>query len=162
MTSTETTGTVVVDETKRQLGKLFWWRFLSRQRLSFRCRFRSQLGLCALTNPGVSSEAVSFIISKSSAMPFSMTITEATRTVCMDESTLQLCRQSRWLCLRRPLQCFRWRLPCQQRLCARTNPGFSCVGSLVDYFWVVSYPVFGDDYRVNRDCALIRNQVSAG
>ena len=54
-----------------------------------------------------------------------------------------------------------WRLPCQQRLCARTNPGFNYVGRLVDYFWVVRYSVFGDDYRVNKDCVLRRNKVSA-
>jgi hypothetical protein len=43
-----------------------------------------------------------------------------------------------------------------------TNPRVSCGESLGDDFGVVSYSVFGDDYRVNKDCAPIRNQASTG
>jgi hypothetical protein len=43
-----------------------------------------------------------------------------------------------------------------------TNPCVSYRGRLVDYFSVVSYTVFGDDYRVNRDCARRRIKASAG
>jgi len=82
-------------------------------------------------------EVVSFIISELSATQFLMTTTESTGIGCTDEPRLQLCRQSRWLFLSCPLLCYRWRLSSQQGHHARTNPGFSGVGSLVDYFWVV-------------------------
>jgi acyl-coenzyme A synthetase/AMP-(fatty) acid ligase len=45
---------------------------------------------------------------------------------------------------------------------ALTNPDVSCGGSVVDYFLFLNYAAFGDDYRVNRDCARIRNRASAG
>ena len=54
-----------------------------------------------------------------------------------------------------------WRFSSHLGLCAQTHPDVRCGGSLVDDFWVVSYSVFGDDYRVNRDCARRRNQASA-
>uniref|UniRef100_B9N8Y5 Uncharacterized protein n=1 Tax=Populus trichocarpa TaxID=3694 RepID=B9N8Y5_POPTR len=50
----------------------------------------------------------------------------------------------------------------QPRLYARSNPVFTCGGSLVDYFSVGRVSVFGDNYRVNRDCGHRRNQASAG
>jgi acyl-coenzyme A synthetase/AMP-(fatty) acid ligase len=42
------------------------------------------------------------------------------------------------------------------------HPDVSCGGILVDYFCFLHYAAFGDDYRVNRDCALVRNRTSAG
>jgi len=42
------------------------------------------------------------------------------------------------------------------------HPDVSCGGILVDYFLFLHYAAFGDDYRVNRDCALVRNRTSAG
>jgi hypothetical protein len=47
-------------------------------------------------------------------------------------------------------------------LFALINPDVSCGGSLVDYFLFLHYAAFGDDYRVNRDCARIRNRASPG
>jgi len=45
----------MISESKCQLCKQFHWRFLSRQRLSFRWLFVSQQGLSALTNPCIMS-----------------------------------------------------------------------------------------------------------
>ena len=42
------------------------------------------------------------------------------------------------------------------------NTDVSCGGSLVDYFLFLHYAAFGDDYRVNRGCARVRNRASAG
>jgi hypothetical protein len=50
----ESTGNVYADESTPQLGMQSRSCFLSLQRLSFRLQFRSQQGLCALTNPRVS------------------------------------------------------------------------------------------------------------
>jgi hypothetical protein len=47
-------------------------------------------------------------------------------------------------------------------LFALINPDVSCGGSLVDYFLFLHYAAFGDDYRVNKDCARVRNRASAG
>jgi acyl-coenzyme A synthetase/AMP-(fatty) acid ligase len=47
-------------------------------------------------------------------------------------------------------------------LFALINPDVSCGGSLVDYFLFLHYAAFGDDYRVNRDCARVRNRASPG
>jgi hypothetical protein len=60
-------------------------------------------------------------------------------------------------------------------LFALINLDVSCGGSLVDYFLFLHYVVFGDDYRVtmdyrvnrdyyrvNKECARIRNKASAG
>jgi hypothetical protein len=47
-------------------------------------------------------------------------------------------------------------------LFALINPDVSCGGSLVDYFLFLHYAAFGDDYRVNRDRARVRNRASAG
>jgi hypothetical protein len=47
-------------------------------------------------------------------------------------------------------------------LFALINLDVSCGGSLVNYFLFLHYAAFGDDYRVNRDCALGRNRTSAG
>ena len=185
------------DETKCQLGKQFRWWFSSRQQISFRCRFPSQLGLCALTNTDVSykrslvdyvwvvsytvfgddyrvkkdyarrqnqvsaGEAVSVTIFESAANRFRCRI-PSHLGLCTDQSRRQLWRQSRWLFLSRQVLRFRWRLMSQQGLCARTTPGLICVGSLVDYFWGIRYSVFGDHYRVKRDCARRWNQVSVG
>jgi hypothetical protein len=44
---------VCAAESKRHLYKLFRWRFLSLQRLSFCWLFLSQQGLCALMNPSI-------------------------------------------------------------------------------------------------------------
>jgi len=46
-------------------------------------------------------------------------------------------------------------------LFALINPDVSCGGSLVDYFLFLHYGAFGDDYRVNRDCARVRKRASA-
>jgi len=46
---------VCADESMRQLWKQFQWWFLSQQRLSFPRLFLTQQGLCALTNPCISS-----------------------------------------------------------------------------------------------------------
>jgi len=56
VTITESTGSVRTYESKHQLGENFQWRFQTREQLSFRCWFLSQLGLYTLTNPGVSCE----------------------------------------------------------------------------------------------------------
>lgn len=50
----------------------------------------------------------------------------------------------------------------QQGILLLTNPGISSWCSLIDYFWVISYSIFGEDYRVNKDCARRRIQASAG
>jgi len=47
-------------------------------------------------------------------------------------------------------------------LFAQINPDVSSGGSLVDYFLFLHYAAFGDDYRVNRDCARVRNRASPG
>jgi hypothetical protein len=47
-------------------------------------------------------------------------------------------------------------------LFALINPDISCGGSLVDYFLFLHYAAFSDDYRINKDCARIENQSSAG
>jgi hypothetical protein len=47
-------------------------------------------------------------------------------------------------------------------LFALINPDVSCGGSLVDYFLFLHHVGFGDDYRVNRDCARVRNRASVG
>jgi hypothetical protein len=47
-------------------------------------------------------------------------------------------------------------------LFALINPDVSCGGSLVDYFLFLHHVGFGDDYRVNRDCARVRNRASGG
>jgi hypothetical protein len=47
-------------------------------------------------------------------------------------------------------------------LFALISPDVSCGGSLVDYFLFLHYAAFGDDYRVNKDCARVRNRASAG
>jgi hypothetical protein len=47
----ESTGTVCVDESRLQLGRQSRSWFLSWQLLSFCLRFRSQQGLCVMTNP---------------------------------------------------------------------------------------------------------------
>jgi hypothetical protein len=118
---TETTGTVCADETKCQLGKQFQWQFSSRQRISFRCRFPSQLGQWALTNPGVSY--------KSSLVDYVWVVSyivfgddyRVNRDCVHGRIRLQLCRRSRWLFLSRQLLCFRWPLPSQEGLCAKTK-----------------------------------------
>ena len=51
----ELTGAVCADESKRQLSKQFRWWFLSRRGLSFSWIFLSEEGLCALSNPSISS-----------------------------------------------------------------------------------------------------------
>ena len=166
----ESSGTVCTDESKSDLGTQCHWLFLSQQRLSFRFRFQSQHGLCALTNPRVSlgstvfdgfwvgsytafgddfrvnrdcvrgriqalaGDAVSFMLSESAATQFSLAISESTGTLWDDKSMRQLWKQCRWLFLSLQLLSIRWRLPSQQGLCARTNPGFSCEGSLVHAF----------------------------
>ena len=43
-----------------------------------------------------------------------------------------------------------------------TNTDVTCGGSGVDYFLFLRYAAFGDDYRVNRDRACVRNRASAG
>jgi len=157
---TESTRTACTNESRLHLCRQSRWLFLSPQLLYFWWRLPSQQGLCAKTKPSVSWGSVLVMIFESAATQFSMSISESTRTLCADQSRRQLWRQSRSLFLRRPLQCFRWRLPSQQGLYAGTNPDFSGVGSLVDFFWVVRYSVFGDDYRVYRDCVRKQNQVS--
>jgi len=47
-------------------------------------------------------------------------------------------------------------------MCASTKPSFRWGSSFGDDFQVCSDSVFGDDYRVNRDCARVRNRASAG
>jgi hypothetical protein len=47
-------------------------------------------------------------------------------------------------------------------LFALINPDVSCGGSLVDYFLFLHHVGFVDDYRVNRDCARVRNRASVG
>jgi hypothetical protein len=47
-------------------------------------------------------------------------------------------------------------------LVALSNPDVSCGGSLVDYFLFLHYAAFGEDYRVNREWARVRNRASAG
>jgi hypothetical protein len=44
-------------------------------------------------------------------------------------------------------------------LCARTNPGFSWGGSLIDGFCVGRYLAIADDFRVNKDC--VRGRIQA-
>jgi hypothetical protein len=50
----ESIRTVRADESRLQLWRQSRWCFLSRQRLSFRLRFRSQQGICVPTNPSIS------------------------------------------------------------------------------------------------------------
>ena len=148
---TESTRTVRAYVTKHQLGKRFRRQFPSRQRLSFRWRLLSQQGLCARTKPGISwgsSSGDDFRVGRDS---LSVMISEWTGSVCAYQSRCQPWREWSWLFLRRPLRCFRWRLPSQQGLCARTKrssagEAVSATISIIDYFWVVSYSVFGDDY----------------
>jgi hypothetical protein len=47
-------------------------------------------------------------------------------------------------------------------LFALINPDVSCGGSLVDYFLFLHHVGFGDDYRVNRDCAHSQIQHQLG
>jgi len=140
------------DETKCQLGKQFRWWFSSRQQISFRCRFPSQLGLCALTNTDVSYKrslvdyvwVVSYTVfgddyrvKKDYARRQNQVSAGEAVSVTIFESAANR---------------FRCRIPSHLGQWALTNPGVSYKSSLVDYVWVVSYIVFGDDYRVNRDC----------
>jgi hypothetical protein len=55
LTVYESTGVVWADESIRHLWKQFRGLFLTRRRLSFPWLFISQQGLCALTNPWVTS-----------------------------------------------------------------------------------------------------------
>jgi hypothetical protein len=53
-------------------------------------------------------------------------------------------------------------LPSQQGLCAHTKESISWGSGFVDNFQGSCDSVFGDDYRVNRNCAHRQNQASAG
>jgi hypothetical protein len=84
-------------------------------------------------------EGVELIISESSTILLSMTITKSIGTVRAYETDLQLGKQ------------FRQRFPSRQRLRFREN-----------YRVNRDYQVNRDYYRVNKDCARIRNKASAG
>jgi len=137
-------------------GKQFRWRFSSWKRLSIRCRFPSQLGLC--------------ISCKSNLVDYFWVVSysvfgddyRVNRDWRADKTKRQLGKLLWWWFSSRQWLSFRWQLPSQLGLCVLTNQGVSCGGSLSDDFWVVNYSVFYDDYRVNRDCASIWNQASAG
>jgi len=90
-----------------------------------------------------------------------MTINESIGTVCTDESRPQLCRQSSWLFLRRPLLYFRWPLQSQEGLCMKTKPSVRWGSSFSDDFRVGSVSVFGVDFRVHWDCVRWPIQASA-
>jgi hypothetical protein len=88
-------------------------------------------------NRASAGEAVSATISKSAATTFSVTIIESTGL---------------------PSQ--QGLLPSQQGLCAHTEQSISRGSGFVNNFQG-NDSVFGDDYRVNRDCAHRQNQASA-
>ena len=108
------------------------------------------------------------IISNASTTLLSLTITESIGTVRAYETELQLGKHFRRRFPKRTK-------PSQQGPCARTKLSFSWGSSFGDDFQVGTDFVFGDDYRVNsdnlvnrdyyrvnKDCARIRNQASAG
>jgi len=107
-------------------------------------------------------EGDSLIISKSSATQYSVTSNESARSVCADESKHQLRNQFRWRFHTRERLNFRYWFSSELGLCALTNPGISCERSLGDGLWVFNYSVFGDYYRLNRDCVHRQNRGSAG
>ena len=84
-------------------------------------------------------EAVSLIIFDSSTTLLSVTITESTGTVCAYETELQLGKQF------------------GDNFQGRTDSVFGD-----DYRVNMDYRVNKDYYRVNKDCARIENQSSAG
>jgi hypothetical protein len=104
-----------------------------------------------------------------------MTITESAGTVRAYETELQLGKRfPRWFLSRQGLS-FRWRLssqqgwpsqqgllPSQQGLCAHMEQSISWGSGFVDNFQGGSDSVFGDDYRVTRDCAHRQFHASAG
>jgi len=53
-------------------------------------------------------------------------------------------------------------LPSQQGLCAHTEQNIGWGSGFIDNLQDGIDYVFGDDYRVNRDCAHRKNQASAG
>ena len=107
-------------------------------------------------------EAVSLMFSDSTATQFSPVISESTTTMCPDKSMSQLWRQFRWLFLSCQLHCFRWRLPCQQGMCAQTKPNINYGSSFGDNFKTVNDLVFGDDFWVKWDCVRWWIQASSG
>jgi hypothetical protein len=132
------------------------------------CRwlFPSQLGLFAPTIPTSTVEGVSWTISELSTTLLSVTITESIGTVRTYETDLHLGKQFHWRFPSRQRLCFRWRLsskqglpsqqgllPSQQGLCAYMERSISGGSGFVENFQVGSDSIFGEAYRVNRDCA---------
>jgi hypothetical protein len=161
MTITESTGTGFTDKSRLQLCRQSRWLFLSRPLLFFRWCLPSQQGLCAQIKPSISgggSLVDDFWVGSDSVFAFDFGVYWVSLGLRIQASPLEVV----WLIISESSSTpFRWRLPSQQGLGAWTNPGFSCVGSLIDYFSVVRNSVFDDDNRVNRDCARRWNQASA-
>jgi hypothetical protein len=73
-------------------------------------------------------------------------ISKSTGTVCADESSLQLWRQSGWWFVSRQLLDFQWWFQSQVGMCAPMNPHVRCRRSFIDDFWFSNDSVFGDDF----------------
>ena len=107
-------------------------------------------------------EALSLMASESAATQLSVMFPRSTRTVCADESRLQLGRQFRWQFQRRDrLNFLRW-FPRQPGLYALTNPRVSLGSTVVDFFSVGSYSAFGDNFRVNRTVCADESRLLLG
>jgi hypothetical protein len=81
---------------------------------------------------------------------FIITISTTNKSLCPDESTRQTWKHCRWWFLSLQLLSFRRCILSQQKLCARTNPGFRWADSLIDGFWVGNNSVFACDFGVNK------------
>jgi hypothetical protein len=88
----ESSGTLCVNESTRQLWKQCRWWFLSWQLLSFRGWFPIKRECVRDWIQASLMEAVSLIISVSSATKFSLAISQFTGYLCADESRCQLMR----------------------------------------------------------------------
>ena len=86
------------------------------------------------------------MIFESLATQLLVMISKSTGTVCADESSLQLWRQSGWWFVSRQLLDFQWWFQSQVGMCAPMNPHVRCRRSFIDDFWFSNDSVFGDDF----------------
>jgi len=93
LTFSESTGAVCTEDSLCHRRKQFRGLFLTGRRLSFPLLFMSQQGLCALTNPLVTSGTFSVMISERAATLFFFIVSESTGAVQAEDSFCHLWKQ---------------------------------------------------------------------
>ena len=92
LTFSESTGAVCTEDSLCHRRKQFRGLFMTGRRLSFPLLFMSQQGLCALTNPLVTSGTFSVMISERAATLFFFIVSESTGVMGAEDSFCHLCK----------------------------------------------------------------------